>query len=164
MTAKVSDSTSTVTGNSYQYVQAQTLFFASDSASPSGSADSGNRFRLDILSAPGIVTSTGALRTVRGVYDSSGSFNTLSDDLPIALNAPLYVRIYTDGSGNWYSYIGDGLTYRLVGTKSGFLTAPLTIGFTFQIYPNSTSLAQTVAVDFLRIDTSPTPFNLTFGG
>lgn len=138
-------------------------FFVSDSSNPTSSADSGNRFRMEVVT---ILTQSQQSyfgthvnvvsnpRYVRCSVNISGTWYPQSPLYPVSANIPLYLRITYDGSGNWNGYVGDGLTYTLVVNYAGLSMTCRSMGF--QFYAAQTSpyyVSHTAAIDFVRVRT-----------
>ena len=158
-TCRISDAIN-VPQNGNQTVE--THFFVSDQSNPTGSADTGNRFRLDIVTSAQqmnvslnnqvqqeILTTT---RFVRCSIDINGTWYPQNPVLPVSYGLPLYLRINYDGNAMWNAYVGDGTTFTLLINRQNFAMNCQTLGFQFYAgYTSPYYVSHTVAIDFVRV-------------
>lgn len=131
----------------------ETHFFFSDQSNPTGSAESGNRFRIDVVSS-GASTSgmvNAGSHIIRAYKDVSGVGTPLTPSLPVSMAVPLYLRITSNGSGTWQAYVGDGITFTLLASVSGLSITLASVGFQFISGATGGNVTQQqCAIDFLR--------------
>lgn len=152
LTCKVSDATNFIVNFGQN---SQLHFFVSDLSNPTASADSGNRFRMDIISQ---ISTTSHFETTNWRYarawkDVAGTGSQIDPAVAIPIGMPLYFRITYDGT-SFYGYLGDGFTYTQIAGVALSMT-PRSMGF--QYYSgNSTGsyILHTVAVDWVRYASS----------
>lgn len=150
ITAKVSDGAALT--DSSQYDQAQCQLFVSDQVNPTAGADTGNRFKVNLITTLHNTDSGATPCWATSSTDVSGVASSSSQQFTLARGTPRYLRITYDGSGNWSGFVGDGITYDTLFTKSGFSFTPATLGITFWLYrPTGFNPSQVVAVDYVRV-------------
>lgn len=159
VTCKVSDAIN-IAQNGTQSVE--THLFLCDQSNPTSSSDTGNRFRLDIVTTALTTTFTSNNSTqnmilntdryIRCSVDVNGTWYPQSPLVPIAYAQPVYLRINYDGSGNWNAYVGDGYTYTLIVNHQNFTINLQSIGFQFYAgYSSPYYVSHTSAIDFLHV-------------
>lgn len=131
----------------------QSHFFVSDQSNPTSSADSGNRFRVDVVTSAATASNQVAdtNRYVRAYVDVSGAGSQVGPSLVVSAALPLYLRITYDGSGNWHAYVGDGFCYTWLASYAGLSFTPASMGYQFVSGNNSgTSTSHWAVSDFIR--------------
>jgi hypothetical protein len=135
----------------------ETNLFVADQSNPTASHDSGNRFRIDILSQ--LVINNGnvdATRFLRLSRNTNGHWFGVGNTVTVSPAIPLYLRLYCNGNTTqtWTAYFGDGITYSKLASYTQTIT-PQSMGF--QFYPGNLPSGsipvpqQAVAIDFCRV-------------
>lgn len=135
----------------------ETHFFVTDQTNPTAGPDTGNRIRMDtVLNAASSNNAMSALsRYTRGSHTVNGTWGQSGPAMPLAVNAPTYLRITTDGNGSWSMFAGDGYTFWLTGTFGGFNFTPRTLGIQFAAYPSGGfTVMHAAVVDWVRVSMS----------
>lgn len=140
--------------------QASTWLQVTDQTNPTASVGSGNRVQLKITlenttqstsSSNAIFSPINQIYVSQIVYHSfaSGVSGVAGTVVTLAPGIPLFARMYFDGAGNYTVYFGDGTTFWALFTANGKTFTPQSIAIQF----DSTSLAVTQAIDFVRVVT-----------
>lgn len=163
VTCKLSMGTSLVTTSAID--QAQFSLFVSDQSIPTVSADSGTRFKVQLVLANAVDSNNflpGSGCQIRTIADTNGSASFVGPYVPYTAGAPVWFRLAMDTSGNWTSFFSsDGLVYWSLATRPGPSFSQASIGVSFNVYnPSHNFVAQTAAVDYVRVSlgTTEPPF------
>lgn len=143
--------------------QSQCYFFIADQTTPTA-VNAGNRFYLLTRFATNINTSgasyfAGAYnqpytcQVVAG-YTASSSATNLTPTVITSPGQTLYLRLVFDGTNTYTAYLGDGVVFWPIASKSGLTFVPQTLGIQFTNYvPSGSGFPGTHAVDFVRVVT-----------
>lgn len=136
-------------------------FFVSDQTNPTGGLDTGNRFRVDVNENVQLASSNSTTGTAYNqpyayyahcLYDSSGSGSFTGQTIVLSPGVPIFLRISCDGSGTYQGYVGDGVTYWKLNSKSGLTFTLQTLGIAYtSSTPSGVWMPQTALIDFVRV-------------
>lgn len=142
--------------------QDQCYFFIGDQTNPTASVTGGNRFYMRTILSTDVNTSGASFYAgpynqpyafqAHGAYTASGTSTTLTPAVIPAPGQTLYLRIAFDGANTYTAYIGDGVVYWPIASKSSLTFTPQTIGVQFANYvPSGSGYPGSHAVDYVRV-------------
>lgn len=151
ITTKISDAVNIANNGSQA---GEVHLFVSDQSNPSSSADSGNRFRVDIRNLATVNNGyyQGGNHYVRTYTDAAGTGKQVGPAFPLTASGPTWLRIASNGNGGMTSYVStDGLTYYTLASFSQTIT-PQSLGMTFYAATIGGGIVtHTVACDYVRV-------------